>query len=135
MVAAFRCGRQADALRAYQRCRAVLAGELGLEPGAELRRLEAAVLAQDPALDWHPAGGAAPAPPGQAGAQLAGPLPTAGPSLVGRDPELAHLRDRLQQARSGHGGAVVLVGEPGAGKTTIAEAGVYLATAADVTAV
>ena len=41
----------------------MLAGELGLEPGAELRRLESAVLAQDPALDWQPASGAAPAPP------------------------------------------------------------------------
>ena len=51
MVAAYRCGRQADALGAYQRCRAVLAGELGLEPGPELRRLEAAVLAQDASLD------------------------------------------------------------------------------------
>jgi DNA-binding SARP family transcriptional activator len=48
MVATYRCGRQADALRAYQRCRTVLAEELGLEPGPELRRLEAAVFAQDP---------------------------------------------------------------------------------------
>jgi DNA-binding SARP family transcriptional activator len=45
IVATYRCGRQADALRAYQRCRAILAGELGLEPGPELRRLESAVLA------------------------------------------------------------------------------------------
>ena len=41
IVATYRCGRQADALRAYQRCRIVLADELGLEPGPELRRLEA----------------------------------------------------------------------------------------------
>ncbi|HUL25340.1 MAG TPA: BTAD domain-containing putative transcriptional regulator [Streptosporangiaceae bacterium] len=138
IVAAFRCGRQADALRAYQRCRTVLVGELGLEPGAELRRLETAVLAQDPVLDWRPAGGAAPAPPGHVGARPAGPLPTAEtsvPSLVGRDPELAHLRDRLQQAGSGRGGAVILVGEPGAGKTIIAEAGARLAAPAGVTAV
>src|SRR6516164_11361688 len=71
IVAAYRGGRQADALRAYQRCRTVLAGELGLEPGAELRRLEAAVLAQDPSLDWHPAAAAAPAPPVPAGARPA----------------------------------------------------------------
>src|SRR6516165_6979734 len=95
IVAAYRGGRQADALRAYQRCRAVLAGELGLEPGAELRRLEAAVFAQDSALDWHPAGGAAASAPGHAEAQPTGPPPTAGPSLVGRDPEMAYLRDRL----------------------------------------
>src|SRR6516162_7483020 len=63
IVAAYRCGRQADALRAYQRCRTVLADELGLEPGPELLRLEAAVLAQDPSLDWHPAAAAAVVPP------------------------------------------------------------------------
>jgi DNA-binding SARP family transcriptional activator/tetratricopeptide (TPR) repeat protein len=137
IVATLRSSQQADALRAYQRCRAVLVGELGLEPGARLRRLETAVLAQDPALDWHPAGEAVPAL-GRAGAQPADLLPTVGPSvpsLVGRDLELAHLRDRLRQAGSGHGGAVVLVGEPGAGKTTIAEAGVHLAGPAGVTAV
>ena len=136
MVAAYRCGRQADALRAYLRCRAVLAGELGLEPGPGLRRLEAAVLAQDPSLDWQPdaAAGAAtaPAPPMPAGAQPAGEPAAA--SLVGRDPELAHLRSRLRQAASGHGGAVVLVGEPGAGKATLAEAAAGLAAAAGVTA-
>ena len=51
MVALYRCGRQADALRAYQEARRHLVDELGIEPGARLRQLEAAVLAQDPALD------------------------------------------------------------------------------------
>ncbi len=55
MVALYRCGRQADALRAYQRLRSVLADELGLEPGEEARRLEAAILAQDPVLNVGPA--------------------------------------------------------------------------------
>ena len=41
----------ADALRAYQRLRTVLGDELGLEPGEEARRLEAAILAQDPLLN------------------------------------------------------------------------------------
>jgi DNA-binding SARP family transcriptional activator len=141
MVAAYRCGRQADALRAYQRCRAVLAGELGLEPGPGLRRLEAAVLAQDPSLDWQPdaaaGAGTAPAPPIPAGAQPTEAQPAGEPpaaSLVGREPELAHLRSRLRHVASGHGGAVVLVGEPGAGKTTLAEAAAGLAAAAGVTA-
>ena len=44
MVALYRCGRQADALEAYQRVRRVLLDELGLEPGGELRRLESAIL-------------------------------------------------------------------------------------------
>ena len=51
MVALYRSGRQRDALAAYQRARSVLVDELGIEPGPELRRLEAAILDQDPALD------------------------------------------------------------------------------------
>ncbi len=51
MLALYRAGRQADALRAYQAARTVLGEELGLEPGRELQRLEAAILAQDPDLD------------------------------------------------------------------------------------
>ena len=35
VLALYRCGRQADALAAYRRARTVLAGELGIEPGAE----------------------------------------------------------------------------------------------------
>jgi len=142
IVATYRCGRQADALRAYQRCRTVLAGELGLEPGAELRRLEAAVLAQDSSLDWHTAAAAVMVPPDAAPwpaePHLAQSQPTEeAPAhfLVGRDQELAHLRGRLRHAASGHGGAVVLVGEPGAGKTTLAEAAAGLAAAAGLSAV
>jgi hypothetical protein len=50
MVALYRSGRQGDALRAYQRARTVLADELGVDPGIALKRLESAVLNQDPAL-------------------------------------------------------------------------------------
>jgi DNA-binding SARP family transcriptional activator/pimeloyl-ACP methyl ester carboxylesterase len=61
MLALYRTGRQADALAAYQRARARLGEDLGLEPGGELRRLEQAILDHDPSLD----GSASPAPVGQ----------------------------------------------------------------------
>ena len=51
MLAFYRCGRQADALRTYQRARTLLGNELGIEPGPELRALEHSIAAQDPSLD------------------------------------------------------------------------------------
>jgi predicted ATPase/class 3 adenylate cyclase len=50
MLALYRADRQADALQAYQNARRQLVEELGIEPGARLRELEAAVLAQDDSL-------------------------------------------------------------------------------------
>ena len=50
MLALYRSGRQAEALDVYMSGRAVLADELGLEPGRELRELQHAILAQDPSL-------------------------------------------------------------------------------------
>src|SRR4029079_4815570 len=47
MLALSRSGRQADALRVYQRARDVLGADLGLEPSAELRELEVAILQQE----------------------------------------------------------------------------------------
>ena len=49
MLALYRSGRQADALAAYRDGHGQL-GELGLEPGSELRNLERAILRQDPTL-------------------------------------------------------------------------------------
>ena len=50
MVALYRCGRQADALDAFQRARRTLVAELGIEPGAALCDVQRAILEQDPAL-------------------------------------------------------------------------------------
>ena len=50
MLALYRCGRQAEALAAYQRTRRMLVDELGVEPGRELRDLQAGILDADPDL-------------------------------------------------------------------------------------
>jgi DNA-binding SARP family transcriptional activator/ABC-type glycerol-3-phosphate transport system substrate-binding protein len=50
MLALYREGRQAEALRAYQDFRRRLGSELGIEPSSELQQLEDRILAQDPAL-------------------------------------------------------------------------------------
>jgi DNA-binding SARP family transcriptional activator len=54
MLALYRSGRQAEALHAYRLARRTLSEELGLEPGGQLKRLERAILEQDPALDLSP---------------------------------------------------------------------------------
>ena len=51
MLALYRAGRQARALEVYRQARVRAHGELGLEPGPALKRLEQAILTSDPALD------------------------------------------------------------------------------------
>ncbi len=60
MVALYRSGRQADALRAYQKARRVLGEELGIEPSPSLRDLEGQILTHDASLDLPDAGAAMP---------------------------------------------------------------------------
>lgn len=54
MLSLYRVGRQADALRAFQRARGLLAEHLGLEPGPNLTDLERRILDHDPDLDRDP---------------------------------------------------------------------------------
>jgi len=51
MLALYRAGRQAEALAEYRNLRSLLCHELGLEPHGDVRRLEQAILRQDPSLD------------------------------------------------------------------------------------
>lgn len=122
-LALTRSGRQADALEVLRRVREVLDEELGLEPSAELRDLQTAVLRQAPELEWQaPAVGSVPEP-----APTAAPDPRPGPAeqvapwpMVGRDADLESLVDVVEAAERGRPSYAVITGEPGIGKSRLA---------------
>jgi DNA-binding SARP family transcriptional activator len=145
MVALYRSGRQAEALRAYDRTRRHLAEELGLDPGPELAALAARVLDQDPTLVVV----SSPAPGNGSGGtsatgSTAGPSrgpaePAVGPpvgpldlppavverrarsSFVGRGREVAELQAAYGLVEAGDRSLVVVTGEAGMGKTRLAQ--------------
>ena len=114
-LALTRSGRQAEALDSLRAVRELLADELGLDPGAELRELERAILQQDAGLERTlDAAVAAPGPTPAAARPASGPAST---SAVGRETERAALHAHLASAAAGTPTCAVLVGEPGIGKT------------------
>ncbi len=112
-------GRQAEALGALKRARAMLVDELGLDPGRELVELEQLLLRQDPSL----------APPG--GREVSADCPYRGllpydaadaDSFFGRDDDVGACLRRLRDS-----GVLAVIGPSGIGKSSLVRAGVVAA--------
>lgn len=123
MLALYRSGRQADALDAYRQAQRTAADELGLNPSAELERLERAILRRDSHLDL-PTEGPEGMPAGAIdGVPRPSGLPAAASDFTGRTEVLAQVCRRLGAGvNADRAGPVVvaLSGQPGVGKTTLA---------------
>lgn len=113
MLALYRCGRQSEALQAYADARRVLADELGIDPGAELRELQRQILDQDRGLELA-----------ASAALIAGEthLPSRRAALIGREVELSQLVAMLAEHP-----LVSLTGTGGCGKTRLAIEAAYCA--------
>ncbi len=128
MLALYRSGRQAEALRVFQDLRSILVAELGIEPGNDVSWMENAILRQEPALDFPippeaiPEGGTAETPDGANGSDYRVRVPTLqneGP-LVGREQEWSTLEEWWSSVGRGDGRLMLLEGDPGIGKTRLA---------------
>ncbi len=115
MITRYRQDRQADALRAYQQARAILADELGLEPGPELRELEAKILRHDASLGPSSRAAFSKSLPRRRDTTPASHLPRRLMSFIGRAAHIDALTALLAADR-----LVTVVGPGGAGKTSLA---------------
>lgn len=98
-------GEPARALGVFERLRATLADSLGVDPAPETRELHLALVRGRRS------------PPGRTPATR----PATGRPPTGRDHETSVLVDAWSAAVAGRGGLVLLVGEAGIGKTTLAD--------------
>jgi DNA-binding SARP family transcriptional activator len=117
MLALYRSGRQAEALRVFEEGRRILADELGIDPGNDLSRMHQQVLASDPELDA--AGLANKVWQASLAAQVPAQLPADAPSFSGRRDELRGLHS-LVERDDGSMPIVVISGTAGVGKTALA---------------
>ena len=135
MLALYRCGRQAEALRWFEQTRRRLAGELGTDPGPDLRALHEQIMSAEPSLAAAPAAASRDAVP------VPQELPADVPTFTGRTAELAVLDRLLATATAGIGASpepvhtdgtpggdrrvtaamiAAVSGTPGVGKTALA---------------